>query len=110
MPKSVRASGATVESENAGPVREPPSAGIQDTKLLTRKDVASLLGVTEATVSALVKNGQLPVILVQARGARGCRCFRFTRKDIQEYIDSKRVRFKPVEPKKRGRKPKEEEV
>ncbi|NMC34582.1 MAG: helix-turn-helix domain-containing protein [Veillonellaceae bacterium] len=71
-------------------------------KLLTVKDVAELLNVSIKTVYRLVRGGHLVYVRLTDGQAKN-HCW-FARKDVLEFIESRRTRVQPAPPSRQKRR------
>lgn len=75
---------------------------LMEQKLLTVKDVADLLNVSIKTVYRLVRGGHLTYVRL-TDGQEKNHCW-FTRKDVLEFIESRRTRVQPAPPSRQKRR------
>jgi len=65
--------------------------------LLTTKEVAAILKVSQTTIYEMAQAGQLPFVKVGARGGR----YRFKQADVEEYIERSTKRPAPPSPERK---------
>ena len=66
--------------------------------LLTAREVAVLLKVSQTTVYDMASSGQLPYVRVGVKGGR----YRFQQADIEAYLSGNRVASKPAPQRRRS--------